>query len=52
MNAGKLDRLRENAGSDALELTAGDLSRIGEALAQIPVQGERYPAHLAARVGK
>jgi len=48
----KLDRLRENAGSDALELSAGDLSRIGEALAQIPVQGERYPAHLAARVGK
>jgi hypothetical protein len=33
-----------------LELTEDDLRQIGTALAHIKVQGERYPAHLAARV--
>lgn len=48
----KLHRLKENVGAAAVELTADDLRRIDEALVSIPVQGERYPAHLAARVGK
>jgi aryl-alcohol dehydrogenase-like predicted oxidoreductase len=34
------------------KLTRDDLSQIAEALSQIKVQGDRYPAHLAARVGK
>jgi aryl-alcohol dehydrogenase-like predicted oxidoreductase len=48
----KLPRLKENVRAAAIELTAGDLHEIGDALARIQVQGERYPAHLAARVGK
>jgi hypothetical protein len=35
-----------------IELSKDDLRRIEEALAKIQVQGARYPAHLAARVGK
>jgi aryl-alcohol dehydrogenase-like predicted oxidoreductase len=48
----KLHRLEENVGAAAVSLNAADLKRIGEALANIEVQGDRYPAHLAARVGK
>jgi aryl-alcohol dehydrogenase-like predicted oxidoreductase len=48
----KLHRLEENVGAAAVSLNAADLKRIGEALASIEVQGDRYPAHLAARVGK
>jgi len=48
----KLHRLQENAGADAVKLTQEDLSSIGKALAGIKVAGERYPAHLSARVGK
>jgi aryl-alcohol dehydrogenase-like predicted oxidoreductase len=48
----KLPRLKENVRSAAIELTAGDLREIADALARIQVQGERYPAHLAARAGK
>jgi aryl-alcohol dehydrogenase-like predicted oxidoreductase len=48
----KLHRLEENIGAAALELSTEELARIGEALAHIEVQGERYPAHLAARVGR
>jgi aryl-alcohol dehydrogenase-like predicted oxidoreductase len=48
----KLHRLKENVGAAAVELTAEDLRRIGEALAQIKVQGDRYPAALAARAGR
>jgi aryl-alcohol dehydrogenase-like predicted oxidoreductase len=48
----KLPRLKENVRAAAIELTAADLREIGDALARIQVQGERYPAHLAARVGK
>jgi aryl-alcohol dehydrogenase-like predicted oxidoreductase len=48
----KLHRLEENVGATAVSLNAADLKRIGEALASIEVQGDRYPAHLAARVGK
>jgi len=48
----KLHRLQENLGAATVELSAGDLRRIGDALAHLPVQGDRYPAHLAARVGR
>ncbi len=48
----KVHRLEENLGAAAAELTDDDLRQIGEALAQIKVQGDRYPAHLAARVGR
>jgi aryl-alcohol dehydrogenase-like predicted oxidoreductase len=48
----KLHRLKENVGAAAVELTADDLRQVGEALAAIKVQGDRYPAHLAARAGK
>ena len=48
----KLQRVEENVGAAAIELSAGDLRRIRDALGQIQVQGDRYPAHLAARVGK
>ena len=48
----KLHRLEENIGAASLELTASDLTRINDALAHIEVKGDRYPAHLAARVGR
>jgi len=48
----KAHRLEENLGAAAIELADDDLGRIGEALAQIKVQGDRYPAHLAARTGR
>ena len=48
----KAQRLQENVGAAPVELTAEDLLRIGEALANIQVQGDRYPAHLAALVGR
>ena len=48
----KLHRLEENIGAASLELTAGDLSRVNDALAHIDVKGDRYPPHLAARVGR
>jgi aryl-alcohol dehydrogenase-like predicted oxidoreductase len=48
----KLHRLEENLGADALTLDARDLQAIAEVLARIPVQGDRYPAHMASRVGR
>jgi aryl-alcohol dehydrogenase-like predicted oxidoreductase len=48
----KVHRLKENLGAAAVELTAEDLRQIGEALAEIKVQGDRYPPHLAARAGR
>jgi len=39
----KLSRLDENLAAIDLDLSAADLREIGEAAAQIPVQGERYP---------
>jgi aryl-alcohol dehydrogenase-like predicted oxidoreductase len=48
----KAHRLKENVGAAAVELTEDDLRQIEEALAPIKVQGDRYPAHLAARAGK
>lgn len=42
----KLDRLDENIGAVALELTADDLRLIDSAAAQITVEGARYPEKL------
>jgi aryl-alcohol dehydrogenase-like predicted oxidoreductase len=48
----KVHRLKENVGAAAIELTEGDMRQIEDALAQIKVQGDRYPPHLAARAGR
>jgi aryl-alcohol dehydrogenase-like predicted oxidoreductase len=48
----KVHRLKENLAAAAVTLTEEDLREIGTALAGIKVQGDRYPAHLAARAGK
>ncbi len=48
----KLHRLHENLGAAAVELTAGDLAEIESAVSGIVVQGARYPAQLASRVGR
>ena len=48
----KAHRLKENLGAAAVQLSPVDLSEIATALKDIQILGERYPAHLAARVGK
>jgi len=48
----KLSRLEENVGALAIALSAGDLRDINEAIAKIPVQGDRYPEHLEKLVGR
>ncbi|SHN38692.1 aldo/keto reductase [Chitinophaga sp. CF418] len=48
----KLSRLQENIGAVSVELSQDDLQAIENAAAKIKVQGERYPQHLQARVGK
>ncbi|MFC5582634.1 aldo/keto reductase [Rhodanobacter terrae] len=48
----KPHRLQENIGAAAIALSKDDLRQIEDALADIHVQGDRYPAHLAARAGK
>jgi aryl-alcohol dehydrogenase-like predicted oxidoreductase len=42
----KLERLEENIGASAIDLTSDDLREIEDAAAKIPVQGARYPEHL------
>ena len=48
----KLHRLEENLGAADFELSGADLAAIGAALADIEVQGARYPAALQQRVGR
>lgn len=48
----KLHRLEENLGAASLTLTAEDLAAIATVLEQVPIEGERYPATLQARVGR
>ena len=48
----KLNRLKENLGAAALKLSPDDLDAIGGALANITVQGDRYPARLQQLVGR
>jgi aryl-alcohol dehydrogenase-like predicted oxidoreductase len=48
----KLHRLEENLGAAKVELGIDDLAEIERAAAAITVEGERYPAHLLATVGR
>jgi aryl-alcohol dehydrogenase-like predicted oxidoreductase len=48
----KRQRLEENLGAAAIELSADDLREIDSAAAQITVQGARYPEHLQRMVGR
>ena len=48
----KLERLDENIGAVAIELTADDLREIEKAAAQITVQGNRYPDKLEQLTGR
>jgi len=47
----KLERLDENIGSVAVELTAADLREIDDAASQIKVEGARYPERLEKMTG-
>jgi aryl-alcohol dehydrogenase-like predicted oxidoreductase len=48
----KLNRLDENIGAAAIELTSDDLSEIDSAASKITVQGARYPENLARMTGR
>jgi aryl-alcohol dehydrogenase-like predicted oxidoreductase len=48
----KLHRLDENLGAADVALSAGELQDIHASVSKIPLQGERYPAHLQALVGR
>ncbi len=48
----KLHRLEENLGAASVELSHADLDKIAQALADVKIQGDRYPAALQARVGR
>ncbi len=48
----KINRLEENMGAAAVELTLDDLRTIEDAVSAIEVQGARYPQHLQQRVGR
>ncbi|WP_192564719.1 aldo/keto reductase [Pseudomonas gozinkensis] len=48
----KLHRLEENLGGADITLDASELKAIDTALAQIHIEGERYPEALKARVGR
>jgi len=47
----KLNRLEENIGAAAVELTAADLQEIDTAAAEIKVEGARYPEHIEKMTG-
>ncbi|HET9938117.1 MAG TPA: aldo/keto reductase [Gaiella sp.] len=48
----KLHRLEENVGAADVELTDDDLREIGNVLATVAVQGERYPERLEQMTGR
>jgi aryl-alcohol dehydrogenase-like predicted oxidoreductase len=48
----KLHRLDENIGAAAVDLTPDDLRHIEDAAARITIQGDRYPAEVAALAGR
>ena len=48
----KLQRLEENIGAAAIELTGDDLREIESAASEIEVQGARYPEHLEQLTGR
>ena len=47
----KLERLEENLGAAAVDLTADDLRAIDTAASEITIQGARYPEALEKRTG-
>lgn len=47
----KLERLEENIGSVAVELTPDDLREIDSAASKVTIQGDRYPEALEKRTG-
>jgi len=48
----KLQRVEENIGAAALELTPDDLREIEMTASKVTVQGDRYPEHLNRMVGR
>ncbi|TCR91938.1 aldo/keto reductase [Rhizobium sp. BK376] len=48
----KLHRLEENIAAADVELTPADIGEIESAVSKIAVQGDRYPAHLQARINR
>jgi len=48
----KLQRLEENIGAAALQLTAEDIREIESAVSTITVEGDRYPENLKLMVGR
>jgi len=48
----KLHRLEENLGAANVVLTEADLAEIQNALAEIDIEGERYPENLMATTGR
>jgi aryl-alcohol dehydrogenase-like predicted oxidoreductase len=48
----KLERLDENLGAAAVELTPDDLREIDSAASKIKVQGTRYPEKLEKMTGR
>ncbi|HVB33964.1 MAG TPA: aldo/keto reductase [Patescibacteria group bacterium] len=48
----KLERLEENIGAVAVELTSNDLREIDSAASKIMVQGARYPESMETRTGR
>ena len=48
----KLNRLEENIGAAAVELTSDDLREIDDAASKIMLQGDRYPENLEQMTGR
>ena len=48
----KLERLEENIGAVAVELTSDDLREMESVLSKITVQGDRYPADMERQTGR
>ena len=48
----KMERLEENIGAAAVDLTADDLREIDSAASKITVHGARYPEHLGRLTGR
>ena len=48
----KVTRLHENIGAASVELSPEELRQINEVLAQTTIQGDRYPPHQMARMGR
>jgi aryl-alcohol dehydrogenase-like predicted oxidoreductase len=48
----KLRRLEENIGAAEVNLSADELRTIADALAEIEIHGDRYPAHLQAAINR